>query len=134
MKSLLKPFAILALIYCLLGPVLLFLEVQVSGSEALQQAFPIAVVSVFFFVYSTLSLSVFWQMKTKRKGLMTSYYLATKLIRLMLTMFLIIAYALLVRENLLLFAIGVFVYYIVTMLYTGYYCIREEQHLNKANA
>lgn len=58
---------------------------------------------------------------------MTGFYLGNKIIRLLVTIMLIVTYALIVKEGLLLFAVNAFALHIITMAYMGYYCIREEQ-------
>ncbi len=72
-------FFFLAIVYCILGPVLLFLETHLSGKAALEQALPIALLSVFFFAYSLASLTVFHKLLRNNGKSLTTYYLQTSI-------------------------------------------------------
>ncbi len=101
-------FFFLAIVYCILGPVLLFLETHLSGKAALEQALPIALLSVFFFAYSLASLTVFHKLLRNNGKSLTTYYLADKTFRLLLCMTILAVYGFLIQTSLLLFAINLF--------------------------
>ena len=124
--KLIKPLSVLALVYCIIGPILLFIERSWEGTEALHQALPITLLAVFFFIYSFLSLALFHRLLSKNSKALTSYYLAGKTLRLLLSIIIITGYGILIREGLLIFAINLFIYYIVTAIFSSIYCIKEE--------
>lgn len=45
--------------YCILGPLLLFTESKLYGSDAMRQALPITLLAIFFFAYNLASLAIF---------------------------------------------------------------------------
>lgn len=117
---------ILALIYCCLGPILLLVESQFTSVQPMRLAAAITFLAIFFFSYSMLSLTVFKRLINQKSKLMTSYYLADKMIRLIACILIIVVYGLLVKTDILIFALNLFVYFVATVVYTSYYCIKEE--------
>lgn len=124
--KIIRPMGILALIYCCLGPILLLVESQFASVQPMRQAAAITFLAIFFFSYSMLSLTVFTRLMNRKSKLMTSYYLADKMIRLIACILIIVVYGLLVKTDMLIFTLNLFVYFVTTVVYTSYYCIKEE--------
>ena len=130
MKYLLTPLLILSIGYLLLGPVLLFVEFAIIGSDALIQAFPIALTAVFFFAYSMLSLAIFNRiLKKGRKGLV-GYYLADKMIRMILCIICVIIYGVIDKSGLITFSINLLILYLFTVIYCNIYCVKQDKNKN----
>ena len=130
MKQLLTPLLILSIGYLLLGPVLLFVEFAIIGSDALTQAFPIALTAVFFFAYSMLSLAIFNRiLKKGRKGLV-GYYLADKMIRMILCILIVVVYGVIGKPGLIPFSINLLVLYLFTVVYCNIYCVKQDKNKN----
>jgi amino acid transporter len=130
MKYLLTPLLILSIGYLLLGPVLLFVEFAIIGSDALIQAFPIALTAVFFFAYSMLSLTIFNRiLKKGRKGLV-GYYLADKMIRMILCIICVIIYGVIDKSGLITFSINLLILYLFTVIYCNIYCVKQDKNKN----
>ena len=127
MMKTLKPIGILALIYCILGPILLFVEHICGLDEAINQGLPITLLSAFFFFYSYISLLIFHHLYSKKSKGLTGYYLIDKTVRLLLSILILLVYDLAYGRDIAAFAINLFMLYIVTMVFTSYYCIKKEQ-------
>ena len=130
--KLIKPLSILALIYCCLGPLLLIIETQVAHISPAQQALPITLLAVFFFTYSLLGLYVFNKLMDSHSKSVTHFYLISKTLRFVLCMAAIVIYGVITREGLLAFAINLFVFYMVTVIYTTFYCAKAEYKNKKS--
>jgi hypothetical protein len=130
MKYLLTPLLILSIGYLLLGPVLLFVEFAIIGSDALIQAFPIALTAVFFFTYSMLSLAIFNRiLKKGRKGLV-GYYLADKMIRMILCILIVVVYGVIGKPGLIPFSVNLLILYLFTVIYCNIYCVKQDKNKN----
>jgi hypothetical protein len=130
MKYLLTPLLILSIGYLLLGPVLLFVEFAIIGSDALIQAFPIALTAVFFFSYSMLSLAIFNRiLKKGRKGLV-GYYLADKMIRMILCILIVVVYGVIGKPGLIPFSVNLLILYLFTVIYCNIYCVKQDKNKN----
>jgi hypothetical protein len=130
MKNLLTPLLILSIGYLLLGPVLLFVEFAIIGSDALIQAFPIALTAVFFFAYSMLSLAIFNRiLKKGRKGLV-GYYLADKMIRMILCILIVVVYGVIGKPGLIPFSVNLLILYLFTVIYCNIYCVKQDKNKN----
>ena len=130
MKYLLTPLLILSIGYLLLGPVLLFVEFAIIGSDALIQAFPIALTAVFFFTYSMLSLAIFNRiLKKGRKGLV-GYYLADKMIRMILCILIVVIYGVIGKPGLIPFSVNLLILYLFTVIYCNIYCVKQDKNKN----
>ncbi len=128
MKYLLTPLLILSIGYLLLGPVLLFIEFAIIGSDALIQAFPIALTAVFFFAYSMLSLAIFNRiLKKGRKGLV-GYYLADKMIRMILCILIVVVYGVIGKPGLIPFSVNLLILYLFTVIYCNIYCVKQNKN------
>ena len=130
MKQLLTPLLILSIGYLLLGPVLLFVEFAIIGSDALTQAFPISLTAVFFFAYSMLSLAIFNSiLKKGRKGLV-GYYLADKMIRMILCILIVVVYGVIGKPGLIPFSVNLLILYLFTVIYCNIYCVKQDKNKN----
>lgn len=130
MKYLLTPLLILSIGYLLLGPVLLFVEFAIIGSDALIQAFPIALTAVFFFAYSMLSLAIFNRiLKKGRKGLV-GYYLTDKMIRMILCILIVVVYGVIGKPGLIPFSVNLLILYLFTVIYCNIYCVKQDKNKN----
>lgn len=130
MMKILKPIGMLALIYCVVGPILLLVEHICGLDEATSQALPITLLSFFFFFYSFISLMIFYHLYSKKSKGLTGYYLIDKTVRLLLSILILLVYDLACGRDIAAFAINLFVLYLVTMVFTSYYCIKKEQKAN----
>ena len=61
-----------------------------------------------------------------------AYYMADKMLRLLLCALLLVVYGIFIRQDLLLFSVNLFVFYLTTMVFTNIYCIREEKKLRNS--
>lgn len=127
-----KPALLLALLFSAVGPLLLFIEQHVAGREALRQALPIALLASFFFAYSFCSLLIFRRLIDRKGKVAPAYYMADKMLRLLLCALLLVVYGIFIRQDLLLFSVNLFVFYLTTMVFTNIYCIREEKKLRNS--
>ena len=119
-----KAIALLALIYCLLGPILYGMEILISGSEARMQALPIAALAVFYFAYSYVAIQIHKSLLVRNPKRLPVYYLAIKMI---LSLFILVLYGLLHKEGIIMFAANLLVYYIATVVYMSFYIISKEK-------
>lgn len=117
----------MALIYYLLGPLLLLIETKVYGGDAIRQALPITILATFFFTYNLVSLIIFNKLHRSGSKSIPTYYLASKLLRLLLSMMIFTCYGLLINNDMLLFAINLVAFYFVSIITNSIYCIREEK-------
>lgn len=131
MKRLLTPMLWLTLLYCLVGPLLLYVEQWVWGRDALWQAPVITLLAICFLVYSFCSLLIFHRQLEKKGCVLPAYYLADKMLRLLLSAVALVFYGFIVREGILHFSINLFAFYLTTMFFTNIYCIRQEKIRNK---
>lgn len=130
--KIMKPISLLALIYCCVGPLLLVLEQYSCNVPPAQQALPITLLAVFFFTYSLLELYLFDRLISSGSKKLTHFYLVSKMTRLMLCVLILVGYGFLVREGLLTFAINLFAFYMVTMVFTTVCCTIAERKKKKA--
>ena len=119
-----KAIALLALIYCLLGPILYGMEILISGSEARMQALPIAALAVFYFAYSYVAIQIHKSLLVRNPKRLPVYYLAIKMI---ISLFILVLYGLLHKEGIIMFAANLLVYYIATVVYMSFYIISKEK-------
>lgn len=131
MMKILKPISILALIYCIIGPVLLFTEHLIGLDKEINQALPITLLSAFFFIYSYMSLLIFHNLYSKRDKRLTGFYLIDKIVRLLLSVLILLVYGLICGKDIVAFAVNLFTLYLVTMFFSSYYWIKKEQKYNK---
>ena len=130
MKYLLTPLLILSIGYLLLGPVLLFVEFAIIGSDALIQAFPIALTAVFFFAYSMLSLAIFNRILKKGRNGLVGYYLADKMIRMILCILIVVVYGVIGKPGLIPFSVNLLILYLFTVIYCNIYCVKQDKNKN----
>jgi hypothetical protein len=125
---------LLAIVYLLAAPLLLFIEAHISGTaQSLRMALPTAIIATVFFAYS-LGMSAFQQRLLRTKStFLTAFYLFNNLLRLFLAALLLVGYAVLAsREGLRLFAIHLVVYYLLTIIFTARSSIQAEQQNHHA--
>ena len=107
MKRVIAPLSVLAVLLCIFSPALLYVDQILVGREGLRQMpWIIGVVS-------------------------PAYYMGDKAIRFLCCALSVAIYGFAVREGILPFAVNLFVLYLVTMLFTNIYCIRQEKKLKK---
>lgn len=126
--KLLKPLFVLAVVYCILGPLLLFTEGKLLGQTANQQALPITVLAVCFFIYSMLVMTISARLRADNSKRMTGFYLINNVARLLMSVLILLVYAMFVKQNLLVFTVNLFVFYIVTVVSNSLYSIRNESN------
>ena len=133
MKSL-KPLILLTLIYLLLGPLLLWIEVAVAGNAAVRQAAPITVIAVVFFAYHLLWFSVLERLRSKGSKRLTQALLAGSVVRMLLALLLVVGYCFIMKEGHLLFAINLMAYYVVTLVATSLVAIKSERKASQTKS
>lgn len=132
MIKIVKPLGLLALAYCLVGPALYFTEFYLIDKQlSQQQVIPTILLATFFYVYTFISLLIFQRLLIQNSSSLTSFYLASKILRILVCILIIIIYGILKSDSLLVFAINLFILYIVTVVISSVYCIREENSKNK---
>lgn len=127
--KLLKPAVGLALTYCILGPVLFYTELSLMKASPAHEASSIALIAVFFFAYSLLSLALFHHTIASNSKFLTNFYLIDKVVRLFFSILLLVGYRVLSNADTLLFAVNLFVFFLVTVIFTTSYCVRVENKL-----
>lgn len=127
MKKLLTPTLWLTLLYCLVGPMSLYVEQWIWGRDALWQAPVITLLAIGFLIYTFCSLLIFHRLQEAKDNVPSVYYLADKMLRLLLSAIALAVYGFMARESVLHFAINLFVLYLTTMVFTNIYCIRQEK-------
>lgn len=131
MKQLITPLSVLSIGYLIIGPILLFIEYALLGNSALQQSFLIALTAVFFFVYSMISLAIFHKLlNSDGKGLV-GYYLADKMIRMVLCAVIVVVYGVIGCDGLIPFTINLLILYLFTVIYTNIYCVKRDKNSRK---
>ncbi|MGM9633360.1 MAG: hypothetical protein ACI3YA_02905 [Alloprevotella sp.] len=126
MKSI-KPLLLLTLIYLLLGPLLLWIEVSAVGNAALRQAWPITVIAVAFFAYHLLWLTFLDRLRSNGSRRLTQALLGGSVVRMLMALLLVVGYCFIMKEGHLLFAINLMTYYLVTLVATGLMTIKQER-------
>ena len=130
--KLVKPISILALVYFVLGPLLLIAETCIGHISPAQQALPITLLAVFFFTYSLLSIYLFNKWVAKQPKRITHFYLISKTLRFFLCIVMLVIYGITVREGVLTFAINLFVFYMATVVCTTIYFAKYEYKNKKS--
>lgn len=131
MKRVIAPLSVLAVLLCIFSPALLYVDQILVGREGLRQMPWIIAMAVFFFTYTFCSLLVFHKGLQQKGAVSPAYYMGDKAIRFLCCALSVAIYGFAVREGILPFAINLFVLYLVTMLFTNIYCIRQEKKLKK---
>lgn len=133
MISVLKSIGWLAIIYCILGPLLCIVEGKLLNLNAASQVIPVIVIAACFFAYSLLIVTLFSKLYAARRKNITGYYLLNNVARICLCVVLLVVYAVTIRQELILFTVNLFIFYLTTAVYISRYCIREETKIkNKA--
>lgn len=126
----LKKIIILAVIYCVVGPLLLLAETAMSGTAARTQAGAITFLAVFFFTFSFVTMRIHQNLqKSQKTEILSTYYLAIKMIRLLLSAVLLVLYGFLFKESTILFAANLVVFYLITAVYMSIYFVKQEKVL-----
>lgn len=121
-----KNIVLAALCYMLAGPVLLFIDFLVLGKGAYQQALPITLLASVFFAYTLAVCTFSDKLRSMAQKTLTAFYLANNVIRLLLTAIILVVYCVATDVNRLPFAVNLFVYYLLTVVWTSYYIIKKE--------
>ena len=128
MSTLAKHTFIAALALLIAGPLLLFGETWIVGSAALQQALPISVLAAVFFATLLVEQYALRYQRRAKDGIgVTGVYVLSQFARLLLAIVLLLVYAFAVRTNIVLFAVNLFVCYIVTVVLSSIFCVKGEQ-------
>ena len=107
---------------------LLFGETWIVGTAALQQALPISVLAAVFFATMLLEQYALRYLRRAKGGKgVTGFYLLSKTLRLLLAIAMLLASALAIRTNIVLFAVNLFVCYIITVVLSSIFCVKGEQ-------
>ena len=97
-------------------------------SAALQQALPISVLAAVFFATMLLEQYALRYLRRAKGGKgVTGFYLLSKMLRLLLAIVMLLAYAFAIRTNIVLFAVNLFVCYIITVVLSSIFCVKGEQ-------
>ena len=131
MKKVIAPLSILALLLCIVSPMLLYVDQVLIGREGLRQMPWILAMAVFFFTYTFCSLLIFHKSMREKGNASPAYYMVDKAIRFLVCALGVAVYGFVVRDGILPFAVNLFVLYLVTMLFTNIYCIRQEKKYKK---
>lgn len=126
MKTL-KALVILAVIFCLVGPLLLLCETAIVGAAAKTQVIPITLLAIFFFAYSYVSMQIQKRLLEQESKILPTFYLAVKMIRLLLCVGFLLVYGLLFRESIVMFAANLVVFYVIAVVYMSLYFIQQEK-------
>ncbi len=119
---------ILMVLYCVLAPILLLVENVMVGTDVYAQVLPMFLLSVGFFTYSVGTMFLFRHLWNKKSTALTGYYLADKVIRLLLCVaVLTVCGFVMTRDHFFVFAINMFAFYVVTVLATVIYNIKVEK-------
>lgn len=124
MTAIAKNTLLLALIYCLLAPVLFGVEKLLLGAEAYLQVLPICCLSVFFFV-STAGVLILLRRILQRDRHFENLYLLMTMLLSFACIVVFILYAVLYGEGLLAFTANMFAFYVVSLVYLTVYSIRQ---------
>lgn len=127
LKQFLKQIGSIALVLLVLGPILFFTERPFIGDWSAKNAICITVITTLFFAYTVASLFVHRVLLRRRSALLISYYLLDKILRLGISIAVLFLYKFYVDEQLLLFAVNLFVCFSVTALLTTIYSIKAEK-------
>ena len=118
-----KYVSVLTVVYLLLGPLLLFVDNKMFGSEALLQAFPITVVAVAYFAYTLAAMSLVG--KSARSGQTPlGMFLLDNVVRFFMTCIILVVYAFINRSGLVLFGINLLAYYLATLVVVTCFTVR----------
>ncbi len=128
---LLRPLGYLAFLYLVLGSGLLYAETALAGDEGGRQIVPLVVLAVVFLGYNLFSLKSFHHLMAQCSNAVSGFYLANNAIRLLLSVILLLVYGFLVKDGMFLFAINLIVYYLATVIFNSYYCIKTEVAIKK---
>ena len=128
MSTPVKHTGIAALALLLTGPLLLLGETWITGRAALQQALPISILAAVFFATMLIEQYVLRYLRQTKGGKgVTGFYLLSKMLRLLLAIAMLLVYAFAIRTNIVLFAVNLFVCYIVTVVLSSIFCVKGEQ-------
>lgn len=126
-KQLISHVAWIGIVLLLLGPILFFIEKMIVPEESATNPLKITIIAILFFAYTVLSLFAHQRLLLKRSGLLITYYLLDKLFRLLVGIALLVLYKVYGGEGIILFAVNLFIYYLVTALLTTVYTIKAEK-------
>lgn len=131
-KHIVKSLALKALVLCVVSVLLFFVELSLAGREAVVQQVPyLIVIPTLFFALSLGGSAVYNFVMRKEGKQAVTFYLAAKLIRLLLAIAVLLVYAFADGQNLLLFSINLLVVYLAGMVTSIYLYVKVEQNLNK---
>jgi len=117
-----------AITLCIAGMVLFAAEMWIGSREiAMQQVTSILVLATLFFAFGLLSASIYIKVMRGGGKWAMQYYMLAKSLRFFLALIILIVYALLIQTNLAVFAINLFVIYLIDIAYSTALSIRIEQ-------
>lgn len=128
--ALLRPILTLAVVYIVLGPLILGIEYCVIGSQrARAQALPLAIIATEFYAYSCISLVFHHRLLRQGSKFVTAFHLANHTFRLLLAILTLLVFALIIpREHLVPFTANIAAFYVITMMLTAHYSIKVENN------
>ena len=131
MTKTLKSAGILAIIFFIVGPLLLLIEKSFITIEASQQAIPIGVIACIYFFAAIIDLSISERLRRTESKMLMGFHLLMNVIRLLISVLIIIVYAIFIKQNLMVFVINVSVFYLLTMAYCTSVHLRSEKEITK---
>lgn len=127
LKHFTKQLGFIALVLFMVGPILFFTQHPFLGEWSGKNAICITVITTLFFAYTAGSLFIHRILLKQRSALLISYYLLDKILRLGLGIIMLLFYKFYVDQQLLLFAVNVFVCFSITAVLTTIYSIKAEK-------
>ncbi len=127
---LLRPLALLALVFLVLGPLLFVIEKQTAIASSNVTAIAIVLIATCYWTYSLIMLSTTKHMATMKSALSVYALLGFSLLRLLVCILLIVGYAVIVKNDIVCFIINVLAFHLTTLLATGAAQMKQNKPLN----
>lgn len=128
-RKTIKAQLIKAFLLCLVGVVLFFAELSLSGrSVAVQQVPFIILLASLFFAIGLLANAVYLPLVRKGGKQLMGYYLLYKVVRFLIAVVVLVIYAVADMNNLLVFAINLLVMYLIEMICSIAFCAEIERN------
>lgn len=95
------------------------------------QVWAVITLAVLFFGITSVALALVCRTYARRQRQLVSLFLLNNVVRFLLGIIVVVVYALAVKKELLLFSVNVVVFYLVSMCFTNYVCLKNENSIKK---
>lgn len=126
--KLLKQIFVLSLIFLLVGPLLLLVEMKVAdGLGVFDCAIQILLIATAYWAFTLFELYVISHVRKNQPNALPGVFIGFKGGRLLLSFLAVVLYGVFEGENLIIFCINLLSFYLITMFYNSILLLKEEK-------